>query len=61
MTPPRWDCHATPVTADVTAYYDAHGATVHHGDCVEVMRELPDSSVDAVALPTLFDEDVTDG
>ena len=29
-------------------YYSDDSATLYHGDCVEVMRELPDASVDAV-------------
>lgn len=29
-------------------YYEGFGVTVHHGDCVDVMQELPDASVDAV-------------
>lgn len=28
--------------------FEAAGVTVHHGDCIEVMRTLPDCSVDAV-------------
>lgn len=29
-------------------YYSEDLATVYHGDCIDVMRELPDGSVDAV-------------
>ena len=29
-------------------YYVDAGATLFHGDCIEVMRELPDESVHAV-------------
>ena len=28
--------------------FQSAGATVYHGDCIEVMRSLPDASVDAV-------------
>lgn len=28
--------------------YDDHGVQVYHGDCLDVLRELPDGSVDAV-------------
>jgi DNA modification methylase len=29
-------------------YYEDGIVTVHHGDCIDVLRELPDASVDAV-------------
>ena len=29
-------------------YYEEELAAVYHGDCIDVMRELPDGSVDAV-------------
>jgi DNA modification methylase len=29
-------------------HYEGHGVTVHHGDCLDVLRELPDCSVDSV-------------
>jgi site-specific DNA-methyltransferase (adenine-specific) len=29
-------------------YYEGPGVAVHHGDCIEVMRTLPDASVHAV-------------
>jgi DNA modification methylase len=29
-------------------YFEGHGVTVHHGDCLDVLRELPDCSVDSV-------------
>ena len=29
-------------------YYSEDLADVYHGDCIDVMRELPDDSVDAV-------------
>jgi len=32
----------------VKPYYEAGPATLFHGDCIEVMRELPDASVHAV-------------
>jgi len=32
----------------VKAHYSDERATVYHGDCIEVMRSLPDNSVDAV-------------
>lgn len=32
----------------MTAYYESDEITVHAGDCLEVMAELPDASVDAV-------------
>ncbi|MGA0992197.1 MAG: DNA-methyltransferase, partial [Burkholderiaceae bacterium] len=32
----------------MSAYYSDDLVTLHHGDCVEVMRELPEASVDAV-------------
>ena len=28
--------------------YEGHGVTLHHGDCLDVLRSLPDSSVDSV-------------
>lgn len=32
----------------MTAVYEAGSIAVHHGDCIEVMRSLPDASVEAV-------------
>jgi hypothetical protein len=32
----------------VTPYYAEGGVTVYHGDCLDVLAELPDASVDAV-------------
>lgn len=32
----------------MTPYHDANGVTIYHGDCLEVMRALPDASIDAV-------------
>ena len=32
----------------VKAHYSDDRATIYHGDCIEVMRSLPDNSVDSV-------------
>ena len=32
----------------MTIHYQGHGVTLHHGDCLDVLRDLPDASVDAV-------------
>jgi DNA modification methylase len=32
----------------VTVYYTDDAVTLYHGDCIEVMRSMPDASVDAV-------------
>ncbi len=32
----------------MTVHHEGHGVTVHHGDCLDVLRGLGDSSVDAV-------------
>ena len=29
-------------------YFEGQGATIYHGDCLDVLRELPDCSVDSV-------------
>ena len=28
--------------------YEGHGVALHHGDCLDVLRTLPDASVDSV-------------
>ena len=32
----------------MTIHYQGHGVTLHHGDCLDVLRTLPDASVDSV-------------
>ena len=32
----------------VKAHYSDDRATIYHGDCIEVMRSLPDNSVDSI-------------
>ena len=32
----------------MTPHYSDHSVTLHHGDCLDVLRDLPDNSVDAV-------------
>ncbi len=32
----------------MTIHYQGHGVTLHHGDCLDVLRALPDASVDSV-------------
>lgn len=27
----------------MTVHYDGHGVTLHHGDCLDVLRSLPDA------------------
>ena len=36
------------LTPDPTPYYSDDSIVLHHGDCLEVLRRLPDASVDAV-------------
>ena len=41
----------------VSAYYEDDRAIIYHGDCIEVLRSLPDNSVDSVVTdpPYLLD------
>ena len=41
----------------MSAYYESDRATIYHGDCIEVMRSLPDNSVDSIVTdpPYLLD------
>jgi hypothetical protein len=40
---------ARPTGGDrMTIHYQGHGVTLHHGDCLDVLRTLPDASVDSV-------------
>ena len=41
----------------MNAYYSDNRVSLYHGDCIEVMRQLPDNSVDAVVTdpPYLLD------
>lgn len=32
----------------MSVYYEDDHVTLHHGDCLEVLRSLPDASVDSV-------------
>ena len=32
----------------MTVVFEGPGVTVHHGDCIEVMRTIPDASIDAI-------------
>ncbi len=32
----------------MTIHYQGHGVALHHGDCLDVLRALPDASVDSV-------------
>ena len=32
----------------MTVHYQGHGVALHHGDCLDVLRTLPDASVDSV-------------
>ena len=38
--------HIMPPPA--TQYYSDATITLHHGDCLDVLRSLPDASIDAV-------------
>jgi len=33
--------------------YEGHGVTLHHGDCLDVLRTLPDASVDSVVTEAM--------
>jgi DNA modification methylase len=32
----------------VSVYFETAGVTLHHGDCIDVMRAMPDASVDSI-------------
>ena len=45
----RTGCAARGVAGGATvSVYEGHGVTLHHGDCLDVLRTLPDASVDSV-------------